>query len=310
MKPRILAISPTDMEFVQRTESFPETGETVVGNSYDYVPGGEGSELAVTLTMLGADCILCSRVGADSNGQRLRALFREMGIDTRFMFMDRRAATGLVSVVADSAGETRRIAFPGANMLLSTADAEEAFTSLPDGAIVSLRTPERIVMSVSEYAARKRIPLLIDGGPLHADFPLSKLFPCEIFTPDEEELLAFTGIAPSTTENCLRSVIRLSSLVKAKYYIIKMGDRGAFLYDGKYYNVVLANNVDDVDTSCAGSVFNAALMTEYIRSKDIMRSVHYANAAAALAVSRHGSLDAIPSGEELDEFIEIRGINL
>lgn len=310
MKPRILAISPTNMEFVQRTERYPDAGETVVGRSYDYIPGGEGAEFAVALTMLGAECILCSRVGADSNGQRLRAQFREMGIDTRFMCMDRRAATGLISAVTDSDGVSRRISFPGANLLLSEADTEDAFTSIPDAAIISLRSPERIVTSVSELAARKKIPLMIDGGPIHENFPLSKLFPCEIFIPDEEELLAFTGIAPSNTENCLRSVIRLSSLVKAKYYIIKMGDRGAFLYDGKYYNVVLANNVTDVDTSCAGSVFDVALLAEFIRSHDIMRSVHYANAAAALTVSRQGSLDSIPTEEELSTFIEERGIQL
>ncbi len=310
MKPRILAISPTDMEFVQRTEVFPEAGETVIGSSYDNIPGGEGAEFAVTLTMLGAECILCSRVGADSNGQRLRAQFREMGIDTRFMSMDRRAATGLVSAISDATGAVRRVSFPGANLLISAADTEDAFTSIPDAAMISLRSPDKIVTSVSEYAARKKIPLMIDGGPKSPDFQLNRLFPCEIFTPDEEELLAFTGIAPSNTENCLRSVIRLSSLVKAKYYIIKMGDRGAFLYDGKYYNVVLPINVDAVDTACAGSVFDAALLTEYVRSGDIMRSVHYANAAAALTVSRHGSLDSIPTGEELSSFIEERGIQL
>ncbi len=310
MKPRILAISPTDMEFVQRTETFPEAGQTVVGNSYDYIPGGEGAELAVTLKMLGAECILCSRVGADSNGQRLRTQFREMGIDTRFMCMDRRAATGLVSVITDASGASRRVSFPGANLLLSATDAEDAFTAIPDAAIISMRSPERVVTSVSEYAARKKIPLMVDGGPIREAFPLSKLFPCEIFIPDEGELLAYTGIAPSNTENCLRSVIRLSSIVKAKFYIIKMGGRGAFLYDGKYYNVVLPNNVDDVDTSCAGSVFDAALLAEYMRSSDIMRSVHYANAAAALTVSRHGSLDSIPTEEELSAFIEERGIKL
>ncbi len=309
MKPRILAISPTDMEFVQRTEVFPETGQTVVGNTYDNIPGGEGAEFAVALKMLGADPILCSRVGADSNGQRLRSLFREMEIDTRFMFMDRRAATGLVSVITNSDGECRCVSFPGANALLSAADSEEAFTCLPDAAMISLRAPERVVTATSEYAARKKIPLLIDGGPA-VDFPLSKLFPCEIFTPDEDELQKITGIAPSSTENCLRAVIRLSSIVSAKYYIIKMGERGAFLYDGKYYNVVLATNVDAVDTSAAGSIFDAALLTEYMRTSNIMRAVRYANAAAGLSVSRQGGLDSIPSEAELDEFITDRGITL
>lgn len=310
MKPRILIISPADVEFVQRMETLPYPGEDVVGGTFDYIPGGEGSEMAVAAAALGADCLLCARIGADSSGQRLRAIYREMGIDTRFMFMDRRASTGLTSVMTEKSGKSLSAVFPGANLLLSAADVEEAFTALPDAAVISLRSPERVVVAASEYAARKRIPLLVDGGPACADYQLSKLFPFEIFCPDETELEIFTGIAPSTTENCLRSVIRLSSLVNAKYYVIKMGARGAFLYDGKYYNVVLANNVQDADTSASGSVFDSALMTEYVRSGDIMRSVNYANAAAALAVSRPGRLDAIPSEEELMTFIESRGIKL
>lgn len=309
MKPRILIVNMTFVEFMQRMETLPAVNSTVTGTSYDYIPGGEGAEMAVTAAALGAEPILCSRIGADSNGQRLRAIFREMGIDTRFMFMDRRSPTGLVSIMTD--GENSLTAsYPGANSLLSVTDAEDAFTSLPDAAIISMRSPERVIVAASEYAARKHIPLLVDGGPSGSDLALSKLFPIEIFTLDETELESLTGIAPKTTEYCLRAAIRLASLVKAKYYVIKMGSRGAFLYDGKYYNVIIAHNVTPQCGSGVGSVFDTALMTEYMRSHDIQRAAAYANAVSALTLSRPGRLDAIPSEQELDEFIDRKGIKL
>lgn len=309
VKPRILIISETFVEFVQRMETLPYPGAPVTGVSYDYIPGGEGSEMAVTAAALGADPILCSRIGADSNGQRVRTIFREMGIDTRFMFMDRRAATGLISILTDGA-KVLSVTYPGANALLSVTDAEDAFTALPDGALISLRAPERVVIAASEYAARKHIPLLVDGGPTQPDFAVSKLFPVEIFCLDETELESMTGIAPKATESCLRAAIRLSSIVRAKYYVVKMGSRGVFLYDGKYYNIVIAHSVPVEDASGVGSVFDTSLLTEYMRSGDIQRAAAYANAASALAVSKPGRLDAIPTEEELGEFIDRKGIKL
>ncbi len=310
MKPRILVISRTSMDFVGRVESFPTPDTPVTGTSYDYIPGGAGATYSITATALGAEAILCSRVGADSNGQRLKNIYRDMGIDTRFMYMERRAATGLSSVTVTPKGERQTINFPGANDFLSALDVEEAFTTLPDAVIVKLELPERAVISATEYAAKKGIPCFVVAQGARADYPLNKLFPCEVFSPNDRELAMFTGIQPTSTENCLRAVIRLSSIIKAKYYVIKMGDRGAFLYDGKYYNVVLANNVSAVDRSGAGDIFTSALAVEYIRSKNIMRAVKYANTVAGMSVMRPGSLESIPTKDEVDEFIAERGVEI
>lgn len=310
MKPRILVISRTNMDFIQRTDVFPETDKPAVGNSYDYLPGGAAATYAVTVTALGGEAILCSRVGADSNGQRLRNIYRDMEIDTRFMFMERRAATGLSSVEVLPSGEKRILTFTGANDLLSSSDVEEAFTSLPDAVILKLETPERTSVAVTEFAAKKGIPCFVVSQGAKSDFPFEKLYPIEVFSPNDRELHEITGIAPTSTENCLRAAIRLASIVRAKYYVIKMGDRGAFLYDGKYYNVVLANNVRAVDTSLSGDIFISALATEYVKNKNIMRAVKYANTVAGISVSRPGSLDSIPTESEVNEFIAERAIEL
>ena len=170
--------------------------------------------------------------------------------------------------------------------------------------------PERAAIAATEYAARKNIPVIIDTGGVRADYQLTKLFPCEVFAPNETELAAFTGIAPTNTENCLRAVIRLASMIKSKYYVIKMGERGAFIYDGKYYNVVLAYDVNAVDKTSAGDIFTAALTSEYMATKDIMHAVRYANAASAISITREGSLNSIPTAEEIVDFAAKRQIKL
>lgn len=310
-KSRILVVSSANMDFIQHTDRAPYPGETVVGTSYDYLPGGKGANSAIALTFLGAECIFCARVGADSNGQRLRAIYREAGIDSRFIFMERKAPTGLASVIIDNkTGQNQIIVFPGANSYLSPIDVEEAFTALPDCVLLQLEIPEKAVIAATMYAAEKEIPVVIDAGPARADYPLDKLYPCEIFSPNETELETFTGIAPKNTESCLRATIRLASMVEAKYYVIKMGSRGVFFYDGKYYNIIPAHDVDAVDTTAAGDIFTAALAAEYMRTGDIMRSIRYANIAGAISVTRAGALNSVPTEEDIAEFIQNRGIKL
>jgi ribokinase len=176
--------------------------------------------------------------------------------------------------------------------------------------LIQLEIPEKAVIAATRYAAEKDIPVIIDAVSARADYPLDKLYPCEIFSPNETELETFTGIAPRNTESCLRAVIRLASMVEAKYYVIKMGGRGVFFYDGKYYNIIPAHDVEAVDTTAAGDIFTAALAAEYMRTGDIMRSVRYANVAGAISVTRAGALTSVPTEQDITEFIQNRGIKL
>ena len=149
----------------------------------------------------------------------------------------------------------------------------------------------------------------IDAVSARADYPLDKLYPCEIFSPNETELETFTGIAPRNTESCLRAVIRLASMVGSEALLrYKNGEAVGFsFYDGKYYNIIPAHDVEAVDTTAAGDIFTAALAAEYMRTGDIMRSVRYANVAGAISVTRAGALTSVPTEQDITEFIQNRG---
>ena len=65
--------------------------------------------------------------------------------------------------------------------------------------------------------------------------PLYKLKNVEIFSPNETETYAYTGIMPTDVEKCLKACMALEQKVDAKYYVAEAGRRGAFLYDKRYY---------------------------------------------------------------------------
>jgi ribokinase len=88
--------------------------------------------------------------------------------------------------------------------------------------------------------------------------------------------------------------------------VLKLGERGAFIYDGKYCDIVEAYEVNPVDTTAAGDAFTAALTVEYLRTGDIYTAVKYGNAVGALTAMKVGALNSLPREAEVRKFMAER----
>ena len=62
--------------------------------------------------------------------------------------------------------------------------------------------------------------------------------------------------------------------------------------------------VEAVDTTAAGDAFNGGLASALGRGKSIEEAIRYANAAAALTVTRMGAQPSLPSGTKVDAFLQ------
>lgn len=298
---RILVISSANIDFVQRMHRVPYSGETICETDlgYSYIPGGKGANSAITFARFGADCVFTCKVGRDANAKRLIQLYRNEGIDTRYIIEDATAPTGLASILLEDNGKNRIIVYPGANMTLSASEIEESFNCYPDALYLQLEIPNEAVFEACRRANAADIPVFIDAGSAKPNYPLHELGRVEIFSPNESETRIFTGIAPTTEENCLRAAIKLAGMVDAKYIVIKLGDRGAFIYDGLEYYVIPAENVTVTDTTAAGDVFSAVMTFVYLQTGNIVSSVKYATCAAAICVTKSGASSSIPTRAEV-----------
>ena len=304
-KKRVLVVSSANLDFVQRMRRVPYGGETVSEEDYgyDYLPGGKGANSAVAFARFGADCVFACRLGNDPAAKRLKETYRSEGIDTRFIVTDGENPTGLASVLVEENGRNRIIVYPGANRALSADDVEEAFACYPDAVFLQFEIPDEAIFEACRRANEKNIPVFIDAGPARSDFPLRELGRVEVFSPNETETRVYTGINPTTEESCLRAAIKLASLVDAKYIVLKLGDKGSFIYDGREYFVVPAEKVDAVDTTAAGDVFTAVLTYVYLNNGNIVSAAKYATCAAAISVTRDGATPSVPTVGEVMEYV-------
>lgn len=286
----------------------PEPGETVLDDGgIAYTPGGKGANSAVAFAKLGANCLFCTKLGADAHGQRLFNYYKEVGINTSCIKVDQEAPTGLAVVMKEADGSNRIVVYPGANSRLSNDNIIDAFSSCPDALYIGFEIPYMTAVAAAKVAAAHGIPVFVDAAPASKDYDLSLLPPVEVFSPNETECFEYTGIMPTGTESCLKAAYALLGMVKAKYIVIKLGARGAFVFDGKHFDLIPAYRADKVvDTTAAGDTFTAALTIEYLRSGNIANAVKYGAAAAAIAVSRSGAGASVPSEAEVIAFLQSR----
>lgn len=303
--PRILVISSANVDFVQKMRRIPYSGETVVENEtgYSYVPGGKGANSVITFRRFGADCVFSCKLGKDANASRLLRIYQNEGINTSYVLRDPDAPTGLASILVEENGKNRIIVYPGANMRMTADDVENAFICYPDALFMHLEIPDEAVIAGTHMAAEKGIPVFIDAGPARSDFPLRELGPVEIFSPNENETRIFTGITPINENSCFSAAVRLSKLVDAKYIVLKLGDRGAYIYGNGGHLLVPAENVEAADTTAAGDVFSAVMTYVYLQTDNIVAAVKYACCAAAISVTREGAYTSIPTKEETLEYV-------
>ena len=289
MKERILVVSSANVDLILNTDVIPKAGETVISKGdFAFVAGGKGANSARLCAALGCDTIFLCRLGDDRHGKRLIELYKKEGIDTRFIELDRDHPTGMAAVTV-CGGESRILVYPGANTALSAESVEEAFTTYPDGALVQMEIPDRAILAAGKFAKKTGAKLVVDAGPAKPGFPFAEMGGIDVFSPNETECAAYCGIVPATMEDCSRACIELGIKMRAKSVVLKLGERGAFVYDGMYTFMIPAYQVRAVDPTGAGDAFTAALTARIVSGDSLEDAARYANAAGAIATTHYGA---------------------
>ena len=305
--PNILIISSANMDFVMPLSSLPTRGQTIIETgAYHYVPGGKGANSAVAVARLGGHCTFCAKLGQDDNGDALAALYEREGIDCRALCRSKDTPTGLAAILVEADGSNRIVVYPGANMTLTEQDIDRALDLNPDALYLQLEIPHAAVLYAAKSAATRGIPIFVDAGPADKAFPLEELPSLVLFSPNETEAEIFTGISPESEDAALACAKVLSNCVCAQYIVLKLGGRGAYLYDTDHRagTLIPALPVKVVDTTAAGDAFTAALTLSYLQTSDMAEAVRYGNAVGALTVSRAGASSSIPTKDEVETFLK------
>jgi ribokinase len=296
---KIIVIGSTNMDMVVKTSHIPVPGETVLGGSFLMNPGGKGANQAVAIARLGGDATFISKVGNDIFGKQSIQLFDGEGIDTGGLLSDNNNPSGVALITVDEFGENSIAVASGANANLSTKDVENIIKKIPDAEIflMQLEIPMETVKFAARYASLNGVKVILNPAPANTLTP--ELFGMiDIITPNANEAEMLTGVAVTDMDTA-RQAAELLHDKGVKNVVITMGKMGAaLLQEGKFYSVP-ALEVEAIDTTAAGDVFNGALSVAIAEGKDLIDAVRFACQAASIAVTRMGAQSSIPYRKEV-----------
>ena len=208
---KVLVIGSANMDLSLNVYRIPERGETVMDNGgVAYTPGGKGANAAIALHRLGADVGLLAKLGADMHGQNLYKYYRDSGLDTSLIKVDRDLPTGFATVIKEPDGQNRIIYYPGANLHITTEQMIEAIERMrPDALFLGFEISFESAVNAARIAASKHIPVIIDAAPAEKGHSLESLPEVEIFSPNEMETYEYTGVLPQGQDSSLRAALAL-----------------------------------------------------------------------------------------------------
>ena len=304
VKPRILIFGEIGTELVLKTSELPAPGQTRRGEDFYEIPGGSGLFTAVGLARIGADPVMAGRLGDDVRAGQLSEFMTQESVDVRFLSRTRNGSTGLSVRMGQPGAKDRILTFPGAGERFSESDVEDAFICYPDAVVLTRGVPPHTASDIIRRCRSRNLPLFLADLPDRTGDPGRRIASCEVLIASEEDALAMTGIRPSDQEKCMKACLALSSQITAKYVVLRLGERGCFLFDGLYYHFFPAFDVPQPAGVSSVDAFTAAFVFAYQRTEgDAKRAAEFAVIVSAVFLTRGGGLRGFPTYEEVRRFI-------
>jgi ribokinase len=294
MRESIVVVGSLNADLVVRVPSFPSPGETVPGTSFAVYPGGKGANQACAAARLGANVHMVGRVGDDDHGRMLKQSLNAAGVDTTAVLIDTSVATGMALITIDASGENEIVVVPGANAKVSKDDVARSRTLIEDAGFVllQLEVPLETVREVARLARNSGTVVILDPAPARVEV-LSMLSTVDYVTPNESELAALAKSGEP------RELLALG----AGHVVAKLGAEGARLFGSEDEHGWPGNPVEAVDTTAAGDVWNGAFAAALATDMEVAAAGRFANAAAALSVTRPGAQPSMPTRPEVEAFL-------
>jgi 2-dehydro-3-deoxygluconokinase len=270
--------------------------------------GGDTSNAVIAAARAGVRTAYLTRLGQDTFGDSLLALWAREGVDTAGIERDPQAPTGIYFVTHGAQGhefnyrragsaasrmtphwlprglvqQSKILHVSGISLAISASARDTAFEAMGEarqaGALVSFDSNLRLKLWSLEEA---RAAIVRAAGS------------CDLFLPSAEDLEVLSGQSDPA------AMVDWSHALGARQVVLKRGAQGALVSDGRRREHVAGHQVHMVDATGAGDCFCGNLLARVALGDSLFDAARYANAAAALAVQGLGAVAPLPRAEQV-----------
>ncbi len=298
----VLIVGSLNMDASVSAARLPVSGETVTGKSISYTPGGKGANQAAAAGKLAdsSQVHMIGCVGKDVFGGRLIDSLAASNVGTQGIRMCDDCSTGSAIVMVDDTGANRIIVVPGSNSCCNTAyiQSMDAMLQKADYVMFQMEIPLDAVYYGIRRSKELGKTVILNPAPAPGPIPADILRLVDYLTPNETELMQIGGCGGEKLEYYTQAAKSLIDCGVGNV-IVTLGSQGALVVNRDLEELVPAVPTEAVDTTAAGDCFNAAMVVALAEGKPLLQAVRFANAAAAISVSRKGAQSSLPARQEV-----------
>ena len=289
----------------------PRFGQETIVQNLTLRAAGSAANFAICSANLGIKTGFAGRLAVDSFGEVVLAAFREANVNTECLRLVEGSTTGVTAAMIREDGERGFITHQGTI-------AELQFENLSH--CLKQSTPHRWVhlagyhlldslrgkptATLLKLAQSRGATTSLDTGWDPAGWSdetieqvLDVLQFVDVFFPNADEVKALTG------ERSPKKGAEILVDAGAPTLVVKLGAKGCLLATKNEQHLVPGFKVEVVDTTAAGDAFDAGFTTSLLSGATMERAAVFANAVAALRISRESNQSLFPSLEEASAFL-------
>jgi 2-dehydro-3-deoxygluconokinase len=274
--------------------------------------GGDTSNAAIAAARQGARVAYVTRLGDDEFGKQFLALWREEGLGTSGVGIDREAHTAVYFIhygpqghvfsylrAGSAASRMRPEHLPldlirGAKFFHTSAISQAISASACDAVFAAIDAAKSANV---EFTYDSNLRLRLWSVPRARAVITATIALADYFLPSLDDVKILSGLEQAD------AIVDWSHRLGARYVALKLGADGALASDGARRERIPPHAVDCVDATGAGDCFAGSLLARLSLGDDFWRAVRYANAAAALTTTGYGAVAPLPRPDAVRQLL-------
>ncbi|HTZ87848.1 MAG TPA: ribokinase [Solirubrobacteraceae bacterium] len=291
----VYVVGSINMDVVAVTDRHPRAGETVMGTSVRFLPGGKGANQAVASRRAGAPTQMVGRVGDDAFGQELIDFLENESVGLAHTATTE-SPTG-VALVSVATPENTIVVVPGANFALDPQHVNRLPLTPRDVVVAQFETRREAVAASFARAKEAGARTILNPAPAAA-IEQELAASTDILVVNESEvslLVSEPDVVALSPEQAVDSAKKARNGTD-QTVVVTLGSNGLVALVADDVLRLAGHRVRAVDTTGAGDCFVGNLAAHLARGHSIDESLRAANRAAAACVQTMGAAVSMPRG--------------
>lgn len=293
----VVGIGENSVDLVYRVPGAVAPNAKFRATAHSFSCGGQIATTLAACAALGLRATYVGTFGDDANGQRVRDVLTDAGVDLSRAPV-RHASNRHAVVLVDERNGDRTVVWHRDPALAMRVD------DIPSSVVSHARLVH--VDDLDEDASIAAARIAVAAGVLVTS-DIDRVTEQTLTLMALSTVPIFSAHVPCalTGDHDPERALRALRTRHPGWLCVTLGTDGAMLLEGDRLHYMPAFEVAAVDTTGAGDVFRAAFIYALLQSQSAAEILRFANAAAAISCTREGALTSVPSLRDVERVVRL-----